>query len=112
MQLTTFAKLALAALASAPLAALSFVATADDKPLAPREVPAKSLPVPTDVSPGMQQFIAAPLNPDWNNRRGVARGGGQDGRGDRADYSGYGRTAPRENRAVDNGRSEGLRRDA
>jgi acetyl esterase/lipase len=66
MQLTTFAKLALAALVSSPLTALPFVATADDKPLAPREVPAKSLPVPTDVSPGMQQFIAAPLNPDWN----------------------------------------------
>jgi monoterpene epsilon-lactone hydrolase len=31
------------------------------------EVPAKSLAAPTaDVSPGMQAFIAAPLNPDWN----------------------------------------------
>ena len=35
-------------------------------PLAPRDVPAKSLPVPTDDSPGMQKFIAAPLNSDWN----------------------------------------------
>ena len=30
--------------------------------------PAKSLPAPTtsDISPEMQKFIAAPLNPDWN----------------------------------------------
>jgi monoterpene epsilon-lactone hydrolase len=34
--------------------------------LAERMVPAKSLPVPTDVSPGMQKIIAAPLNPNWN----------------------------------------------
>ena len=34
--------------------------------LAPRQEPAKTLPVPTDVSPGMQAIIAAPLNPDWN----------------------------------------------
>lgn len=33
----------------------------------PLEVPAKTLPVPTaDISPGMQKFIGAPLNPDWN----------------------------------------------
>jgi acetyl esterase/lipase len=30
------------------------------------EVPAKSLPVPTDVSTGMQQIIGAPLRPGWN----------------------------------------------
>jgi acetyl esterase/lipase len=29
-------------------------------------VPAKSLPVPTDVSPEMQKIIAAPPNPAWN----------------------------------------------
>jgi monoterpene epsilon-lactone hydrolase len=29
-------------------------------------VPAKSIPVPTDVSPGRQKFIAAPLNPVWH----------------------------------------------
>lgn len=34
--------------------------------LPPRSVPARSLPVPSDVSPGMQKIIAAPLNPDWN----------------------------------------------
>ena len=33
----------------------------------PLDVPAKTLPVPTaDISPGMQAFIGAPLNPDWN----------------------------------------------
>lgn len=33
----------------------------------PLAVPAKNLPVPTaDISPGMQAFIGAPLNPDWN----------------------------------------------
>src|ERR1700733_13573356 len=59
-------KFALAALVFAPLAAFPSFATADDAPLAPREEPAKALPVPTDVSPGMQKFIAAPLNPNWN----------------------------------------------
>jgi monoterpene epsilon-lactone hydrolase len=32
----------------------------------PLQVPAKSLAVPTDVSPGMQAIIAAPRNPNWN----------------------------------------------
>ena len=59
-------KFALAALVFAPLAALPLVANADDAQPGPREVPAKSLPVPTDVSAGMQKFIAAPLNPNWN----------------------------------------------
>src|SRR5271157_6019384 len=58
---------ALAALTVAPLAVAPCIATADDAALAPREVPAKSLPVPTDVSPGMQKFIAAPLNPVWHD---------------------------------------------
>ena len=35
-------------------------------PLAPREVPAKSIPVPTDVSPELQAIIAAPLRAGWN----------------------------------------------
>ncbi len=60
-------KLALAALTMAPLGAFAPVAMADDAALAPREVPAKSLPVPTDVSPGMQKFIAAPLNSAWRD---------------------------------------------
>jgi acetyl esterase/lipase len=35
-------------------------------PLNPRSIPAKTLPVPGDVSAGMQEIIAAPLNPAWN----------------------------------------------
>ncbi len=35
-------------------------------PLPELEVPARSLPVPADVSPEMQGIIAAPLNPVWN----------------------------------------------
>src|SRR6202166_2492107 len=50
-----------ALMASAPGLAL-----AADEPLAPRQAPAKTLPVPTDVSPQMQRIIAAPLNPAWN----------------------------------------------
>jgi epsilon-lactone hydrolase len=34
--------------------------------LPPEQVPAKTLPVPGDVSPEMQQIIAAPRNPNWN----------------------------------------------
>ncbi len=34
---------------------------------APEQVPAKSLPVPTDVSPELQKLIAAPRNPDWDH---------------------------------------------
>jgi len=33
---------------------------------APREVPARTVPVPDTVSPQMQKLIAAPLNPMWN----------------------------------------------
>ncbi len=35
--------------------------------LAPRDVPAKTLPVPTTVSPQVQQLIAQPLRQNWNN---------------------------------------------
>ncbi len=34
--------------------------------LGPREVPARSVPVPDTVSPQMQRIIAAPLNATWN----------------------------------------------
>ncbi len=34
--------------------------------LPPEEVPAKTLPVPRDVSPEMQRIIAAPRSPIWN----------------------------------------------
>src|SRR5258707_507288 len=33
---------------------------------APRELPAKSVPVPDTVSPQVQKLIAAPLTPTWN----------------------------------------------
>ncbi|AFL87515.1 esterase/lipase [Terriglobus roseus DSM 18391] len=42
-------------------------AQAGSAPHAPLQVPAKSLPVPTDVSVGMQEIIAAPLRPGWND---------------------------------------------
>ena len=32
----------------------------------PREVPAKTLPVPETASPEIQKLIAAPLTPTWN----------------------------------------------
>ena len=35
-------------------------------PLAPREAPAKSIPVPSDVSPAMQAIIAQPLRTNWD----------------------------------------------
>ena len=55
------ARALLAALvAAAPPAALA------QGDLAPREVPARSLPVPTDVSPQVQKLIAAPLRQGWN----------------------------------------------
>ena len=33
---------------------------------APRDLPARTIPVPDTVSPQMQKLIAAPLNPAWN----------------------------------------------
>ena len=48
-------------------ASLSFPAVATATDLAPLDVPAKSLPAPTaDISPEMQAFVGAPLNPNWN----------------------------------------------
>ncbi len=41
-------------------------AQSNTAPLNPKPVPAKSLPVPTDVSEGMQKLIAAPPKPSWN----------------------------------------------
>lgn len=37
-----------------------------ETPLAPREAPAKSIPVPSDVSPAMQAIIAQPLRTNWD----------------------------------------------
>ena len=53
------------AVASSALLLFPVAAMATD--LAPLDVPAKALPAPTaDISPGMQAFIGAPLNHDWN----------------------------------------------
>jgi len=41
----------------------SFAQTA---PPGPRDLPARSVPVPDTVSPQMQKIIAAPLTPTWN----------------------------------------------
>jgi acetyl esterase/lipase len=49
---------------AAALLALAPPALAQE--LAPREVPARSLPVPTDVSPQVQALIAQPLRQGWN----------------------------------------------
>jgi acetyl esterase/lipase len=53
-------------LACTALAGVQGTALADQRALAPLQVPAKSLPVPTDVSPEMQKIIATPPNPAWN----------------------------------------------
>ena len=59
----------LTGLVIAAFAALGFTLPAGAAPApGPRDVPAKVLQVPTDVSPGMQKFIAAPLNPAWNDQ--------------------------------------------
>ncbi|WP_131113645.1 alpha/beta hydrolase fold domain-containing protein [Lichenihabitans psoromatis] len=51
----------------AVLASCSVAARADDAALAPLKVPAKTLQIPTaDISPEMQKFIGAPLNPGWD----------------------------------------------
>lgn len=41
-------------------------ALAQSAPLAPREVPAKTIPVPDTVSPELQQLIAQPLRSGWD----------------------------------------------
>jgi epsilon-lactone hydrolase len=59
-------RLPVLALACTVLAAACGAALADDSALAPLQVPAKSLPVPADVSPELQKIIAAPRNPAWS----------------------------------------------
>ena len=55
----------LSTIACGALLSIPTVAMATD--LAPLDVPAKALPAPTaDISPGMQAFEGAPLNPNWN----------------------------------------------
>ena len=56
-------------IAAAMALSVPSLALAEDAVLAPRDVPAKAIPVPSaDISPGMQAIIAAPLNPDWNEQ--------------------------------------------
>ena len=64
---TRMAGFSLAAALSATTAFTQMTALAQTPaPLAPREVPAKSLPVPGTVSPGMQAIIAQPLRTNWD----------------------------------------------
>jgi len=56
----------LVSLACTALVAAHGAVLADDTALAPLQVPAKSLPVPADVSPELQRIIGAPRNPAWN----------------------------------------------
>ena len=60
------ARLPVLALACTALAAPYGAALADDSALAPLQVPAKTLPVPADVSPELQMIIAAPRSPAWS----------------------------------------------
>lgn len=48
--------------------AVAGMALAQSQQAGPRQVPSKVLAVPTDVSPEMQEIIARPLNPDWNDQ--------------------------------------------
>jgi monoterpene epsilon-lactone hydrolase len=45
---------------------LSLVPAAMAQTLPPRDVPARAIPTPTDVSPQMQAIIGAPLRTNWN----------------------------------------------
>jgi monoterpene epsilon-lactone hydrolase len=56
----------LAALLLAVLLGVPGPVLAQSQQTGPRDVPAKVLAVPTDVSPQMQALIAQPLNPIWN----------------------------------------------
>lgn len=55
--------LAVVAIASVPAPR---VGTAQTSAQAPLEVPARTVPVPTTVSPEMQALIGAPLSGNWN----------------------------------------------
>ncbi len=51
---------------AAPTAALLLTLPVFAEDLAPRDVPAKSVPVPGTVSPQMQAIVAQPLRTNWN----------------------------------------------
>jgi monoterpene epsilon-lactone hydrolase len=98
----------LVVLACATFAGASGAAQTNGGALAPLQVPAKSLPVPTDVSPEMQKIIAAPRNPAWN----VLWKTGEEWRAaaneqaaqDRPGHPGDARTPARHNAPRDDGR--------
>jgi epsilon-lactone hydrolase len=58
----------LAALGLTAAFGVSGMALAQSQEGGPRQVPAKVLAVPADVSPQMQEIVARPLNPDWNDQ--------------------------------------------
>lgn len=58
--------LPLAAISAAALALVSPAALAQNPEPAAREVPARSLGVPTTVSPQMQRIVNGPLRPNWD----------------------------------------------
>ena len=55
-----------AAIALGCAAALATTSAITQTTLAPRDVPVRSIPVPTDVSPQMQKIIALPLRTNWD----------------------------------------------
>lgn len=59
---------------AAAIALLPSLVAAQTPAAAPREVPAKTVPVPDTVSPQIQKLIAAPLTPTWNVIPNTAEG--------------------------------------
>jgi epsilon-lactone hydrolase len=53
-------------LACTALIVRRIAAQSDNAALAPLQVPARTVPVPTDVSPELQRLIAAPRRPGWD----------------------------------------------
>jgi epsilon-lactone hydrolase len=66
-----------AGVAFATVACVAFAPAAQaqtDAAPSPRDVPARSIPVPSDVSPQMQKIIAAPLRDGWNTPPSTGEG--------------------------------------
>ncbi|MDP9097157.1 MAG: alpha/beta hydrolase, partial [Pseudomonadota bacterium] len=59
---------------AAPAAALLLALPAIAETLVPRDVPAKSVPVPGTISPAMQAIIAQPLRTNWDKPPTTAEG--------------------------------------
>ena len=60
-----FSSLSVASIAAAISLPFIVTAAAAQTP-PPRDVPARTIPVPDTVSPQMQKIIGAPINPNWN----------------------------------------------